>query len=93
MHFVNKLVWDEWNVAHIARHGVSQTEVEEVCQADPMLSQTYNDRLRVVGSTKAGRILTLILAPRDEGVYYPVTARSASRKERKRYQLQKEVNS
>ena len=49
------LVWDEWNRDHIAKHGVTPSEVEEVVGAVP-------------GKT---------------GFYYPFSARSASRKERR----------
>ena len=86
---VQRLVWDEWNTAHIARHDVFPDEVEEVCHNDPIVSETYNDRLRVIGLTGSGEILTVILAPEDEDVYYVVTARPASRKERQLYRAQK----
>ena len=80
------LIWDPWNVAHNARHEVTPDEVEEVCHDDPMTSATYEGRLRVIGQTLAGRMLTVILAPRNgDGTYYTVTARSASRKERRFY--------
>ena len=83
---VRRLIWDAWNVAHIARHGVIPEEVEEVCHDQPSTSETYKGRLRVVGLTQSGRILTVILAPTpDVGVYYPITARPADRKERRTY--------
>ena len=83
---VRRLIWDAWNVAHIARHDVIPEEVEEVCHDQPMTSETYKGRLRVVGLTQSGRILTVILAPTpEEGVYYPITARPADRKERRNY--------
>jgi uncharacterized DUF497 family protein len=83
---VRRLIWDAWNVAHIARHDVIPEEVEEVCHDQPITSETYKGRLRVVGLTQSGRILTVILAPTpDAGVYYPVTARPADRKERGNY--------
>lgn len=86
MIFVRKLVWDAWNVAHIARHRVVPEEVEQVCYAKPFTSETYNNRLRVIGATQDGRILTIILAPSGKSeVYYPVTARPADRKERALY--------
>ena len=48
-----------------------------------MVDETYAGRLRVVGMTNAGRLLTAILARTvDEGSYYPVTARPASANER-----------
>lgn len=88
MLLVRRLIWDTWNVAHIARHQVIPDEVEQVCHAQPMTSATYAGRLRVVGPTSAGRMVTVILAPRRPGVYYPVTARPASSKERLAYQQQ-----
>jgi uncharacterized DUF497 family protein len=82
---VRRLLRDEWNVAPIARHEVFPEEVEEVCHGRPLTSATYNDRLRVIGPTALGRMLTVILAPEGEAVYYVVTARPARRKERQRY--------
>lgn len=86
-----RLIWDDWNVAHIARHTVLPIEVEEVCHDDPTEERGYNHRILLVGPTRAGRILALVLAPKEEqGVYYPVTARDASRKERRAYTEWKE---
>jgi uncharacterized DUF497 family protein len=90
MLFVRRLIWDTWNIAHIARHDVIPEEVEEVCHGQPVTSQTYKGRLRVVGPTRSYRMLTVILAPTEEpGVYYPVTARPADRKERRNYEQQR----
>ena len=90
MLFVRRLIWDSWNIAHIARHDVIPHEVEEVCHGQPVSSQTYKGRLRVVGPTRRRRLLTVILAPTEEsGVYYPVTARPADRKERRGYEQQR----
>ena len=86
---IRRLVWDDRNTAHIARHGVSPAEVEEVCESDPMISATYKERIRAVGITRAGEMLTTILAPQGGGVYYPVTARPASRQERRRYRSER----
>jgi len=84
---IKRLIWDPWNIAHIAHHGVTPDAAEEVCHGDPVTSATHHDRLRVVGPADDGRMLTVILDPElDEvGVYYPVSARPASRKERRRY--------
>ncbi len=86
MLLVRRLIWDPWNVAHIARHRVTPDEVEAVCHGRPIVSATYAARLRVVGPSQSGRMVTVILAPRGRGVYYPVTARPASRPELRRYQ-------
>jgi len=91
MIIVRRLIWDPGNVAHIALHAVTPDEVEEVCHSEPITSATHHGRLRVVGPTRAGRMLTVILDPEpdQDGVYYPVTARPASRKERRGYQQAK----
>lgn len=88
---IRRLLWDSWNVAHIARHQVTPEEVEEACHADaPYTDEGKKGRIRLVGPTLSGRLLAVILDPEEEeGVYYPVTARPASRKERRLYQQQK----
>ena len=89
MAFVQRLVWDTWNVAHIARHEVAPEEVEEVCHGEPLARRSYRNRIILIGPTDVGRMLAVVLDPEAEGVYYPVTARSASRKERRFYQQEK----
>lgn len=79
-----QLIWDDWNVEHIALHEVTPKEVEEVLNGQPFWSKTYGDRYRVIGQTTQERFLTIILAPKDTNTFYPVTARPASRKERTR---------
>lgn len=86
MRTIRRLIWNINNVAHVARHKVTPDEVEEACHGAPMTNETYKGRIRVVGLTKKHRLLTVILAPKDKGDYYAVTAHPASRKERRRYQ-------
>lgn len=78
---IRRLIWDEWNIAHIARHNVTPEEVEQVCHIDPVVQRGKKGRLLIFGPTKKGRMLTVILDPEVEnGVYYPVTAYKASKK-------------
>jgi len=79
---IRRLIWDEWNVAHVARHGVTPVEVEEVCQGSYLVRQTYQGRLMVIGPNAAGNLLSVILAPEGEGAFYVVTARPSAKKER-----------
>lgn len=89
MAYIRHLIWDTWNVVHIARHEVTPEEVEEVCHGRPVFRDSYKGRIIAIGPTAGGRMLTVALDPEEEaGSYYPVTARAASRKERRRYQLQ-----
>lgn len=78
---IRELLFDEWNEEHIGRHGVIPEEVEEVCGNRPFVSKTRQQRLRVIGQTEDGRYLTVILASRGQGVYYPITAREATQSE------------
>ena len=86
---VSRLLWDPWNVGHMARHQVSPEEVEEICQGNPLVLTGYLARLIVLGPTAEGRIVAVVLAPQEAGVYYPVTARPASRRERALYRREK----
>jgi hypothetical protein len=76
---VEKLTWDEQNIAHIARHEVTKDEVEQFCYSDAHPEEGYLGRIRLVGATNAGRMLAFVLARKGDGVYYVVTARPASR--------------
>lgn len=90
---IKLLIWDEWNIAHIARHNVLPEEVEEICFTDPLIQQGNKGRTMLVGSTKADRIIRVVLDPeQEEGVYYPVTAHTASKRDRRLYEKRKEVN-
>jgi uncharacterized DUF497 family protein len=82
---IRKLIWDPWNVQHIARHDVRPQEVEEVCHNRYIVRNAKYGRLMLIGVTDLGRTLVVVLAREDEDVYYPITARPADRKERRIY--------
>lgn len=79
---VKELIWDEYNSAHIFKHSVSSEEVEQICTKKITAYPTYNKRYLVIGKTKKSRMLTIILAQKQPGIFYPVSARDTSRKER-----------
>ena len=89
--FVQRLVWDDWNVVHIARHGVTPADVEAVCHdSNQLLAEGHSGRL-LIGLSATGQILAVILAPEGESTYYPVTARPADRRERQSYRAPRET--
>lgn len=89
---VNRLIWETSNIDHIARHGVTQQQVEEVCHNNPVMLTGHSGRIMVVGLTLNGKAISVVLDPESEsGVWYPVTARSADRKERRYYESEKGV--
>lgn len=78
---VRRLIWDAWNIAHIAKHSVTPEEVEQVCHIDPVVQEGKKGRLLIFGPTGSGRMLAVILDKEEEkDVYYPVTAYKASKK-------------
>lgn len=82
---IKKLVWDQWNGDHIARHNVTQDEIKEVCASKNIFNKWKNKVYRVIGQTDSGRYLTIFLSPRSGQSYYPVTARNATNTERKAF--------
>jgi uncharacterized DUF497 family protein len=64
--------WDEANLAHIARHDVTQEEAEQVILGDPLdiemqITEDSNreERLQHLGETAKSRILQLMTTWRD----------------------------
>ena len=86
---IRRLIWDPWNVGHIARHQVTLREVEEACHTNPLVQQGNFGRVALVGPTAAGRILVVIVDPQGGGDFYVVTAHPASRKDRALYWREK----
>lgn len=83
MVLIKELVWDDFNFNHIVRHEVTKAEVEEACLNIMASFKSRYGRLLVMGQTRRGRMLSLVLDYIKEGVYYLVTARDSSRKERR----------
>jgi uncharacterized protein len=87
-------VWDAANIAHIARHKISQKEAEQVIQNDPLdlERQICNGEERFVhlGETLAGRVLFVIVTERGDELRV-VTAFPADKKSRKFYFAEKDA--
>ncbi len=88
-----EVIWDldndpDGNVHHIAEHGVTMDEVEEVL-SDPENStdvSASSDRAITFGETAAGRYLAVVweTALEDPLTIYPITAYDVPRRTRKR---------
>jgi uncharacterized DUF497 family protein len=88
---LTRLLWDEANEAHIARHQVSGQEVSEVVfgakTAFAVDDSHRRGRLVAYGATAAGRYLVVVLdEPTTSGTAYVVTARPMTAKELREYQ-------
>ncbi|MFT4038520.1 MAG: hypothetical protein QM692_10095 [Thermomicrobiales bacterium] len=82
---MSNLVWDDWNLDHITKHGVTRAEVEEVIFSAVAVFPSYKNRLKFVGWSSLGRIVSVVIGqvPDTETAYYVFSARPASRKERR----------
>lgn len=81
--------WDDANVGHIARHGVTPAEAEEALLDPRRLGmQAYQvkgePRWAALGGTEAGRVLFVVYTKRGPNIRV-ITARDAERDERRRY--------
>ncbi len=74
--------WDAENIRHLKRHRVKPKEFEELMTSDPIYleyqAHSSEERYKVLGVTKAGRVLIGLWTPR-EGTVRAVTAYPASR--------------
>jgi len=78
--FVRKLIWNRWNIQHIARHHVAPDEVEAICHNEPLvLTGQQKNRLVLIGTTEENRMLVVILELKEHAAYYPITAYPANK--------------
>jgi len=78
-----KLIWDEYNISHIAKHGLKVKEVEEAVNDKKRLVRKFRKRYMILGSAW-GRIIVVILEKVRDG-YYVVTARDVTTSEKRLY--------
>ncbi len=80
--------WNEWNVEHIAQHGVSLEEAECVVEhaRRPYPELREENKWRVVGRGRGGRWLQVIFVfdPGDQDTAYVIHARPLTDREKKR---------
>ena len=83
----HRLIWDDQNITHVARHEVIPDEVEQVAFS----SKSHVRRAKgqniyyLFGQTNAGRHLFIVLKYQGGGVGEVVTARDMSGKEKRWY--------
>ena len=86
---IHEFVWQQDRIDHIARHGVTPEEVEQVCFGRCFVqrakSQDENPVYYIRGQTDAGRYLFCVVIQFPDGKGYPVTARSMTDREKRRY--------
>lgn len=75
---IRKVIWDDdprGNVAHIAEHGLTPEDVEEVLFGVHEIDTSRSSGLPIaLGFTSAGQFLCVVFEWADEDTVYPVTA-------------------
>jgi len=82
---IREVLWDDWNIEHIARHHVTPEEVEEICLAAHWQHRAGGGKRALYGQTSAGRYVLVIGTHRVQGLFYPISARDMTHTERRRY--------
>jgi uncharacterized DUF497 family protein len=85
--------WDEGNSRKNEKHGVTKAEVEQAFLNKPLIvapdvrHSRQEARFHALGRTDADRCLLITFTERGDGTLVrPISARAASRKERKIYE-------
>lgn len=81
--WIKRLNWDKRNIFHIARHGITVKDVEEVCSGRH-IARKVKDRHFIYGETEAGRHIFIVLEKTGDN-FRPITARDMSESEKKIY--------
>lgn len=80
--------WDANNTKHLRKHRVTPAEFEELIGGDPLFLEyaveNGEERFKVLGATKLGRVLIAVWTPRD-GKIRAITAYAAVRGHQKLY--------
>lgn len=93
MPWIRGFVWDDENLAHIARHGVSPEEVEETLVGEPLLLRGPEDRYLAYGRTENDRWVFAVYVIRRRGRVRVLTARDMTVRERRLYQRKRKGRS
>lgn len=84
--------WDEKNEIHIADHGVSAIEVEEVILfGQPIYQRSREGKYVAYGTTEEGRHLFIVFAIKGNGCIRVITARDMTDSEKHYWRKRKGV--
>ena len=86
---IHQLLWPQDRIEHVSKHEITPEEIEEVCFGEPLIfrgkTSGMNPAYYVLGQTSAGRYLFCVVIAFPDGNGYPVTARSMTINEKRRF--------
>ena len=76
--------WNQWNIEHLAKHGVEPEEAEEVVEnaERPYPRRIPDDKLLVWGPGRGGRLLQVIFVVDDDGTAFVIHGRELTNREK-----------
>lgn len=80
--------WDENNVEHLAHHGITPQEVQELYDGRIVHRRGGTrrpGRVRILGRTASGRYLALVIEPKEGDLIRPFTGWEMEQHERELY--------
>ena len=79
--------WNDWNIEHIAKHGIDQEEAENVVsQARPPYPLGRPDEKYLVwGAGRSDRLLQIVFILDDDGTVFVIHARPLTDGEKRRF--------
>jgi uncharacterized DUF497 family protein len=79
--------WIEWNIDHIANHGVTPDEAERVIKnaRPPFPERLEDDKWLVIGRGGRGRFIQVIFVLDEHGTVFVIHSRPLTDKEKRRY--------
>jgi uncharacterized DUF497 family protein len=82
---IQALHWDDANTEHVARHGLSPADIEDVCYGEHLAFKGKYRRLILYGKTKGGEMIMVVLERIYDQVFRLITARSMTGNEKHSY--------
>ena len=83
---IKEFEWDDHNIDHIGRHGVSPDEVEDLAfDDDPWVRKGRKGTRYMLGHTIAGRYLFVVYVLKSKSIARVITAMDMDEKTRKLY--------
>jgi len=84
---VSCLHWDDANIEHVARHGLSPVDIEDVCFGEHISFRGKQRRYVLYGKTRGGMMIMVVLEQlsRHRQVFRPITATPMTEREKHRY--------
>ena len=79
--------WNDWNVEHIAEHGISPEDAELVIRGArrPYPRKIQEDKWLVWGRGRGGRLLQVIFVMDEDDAIYVIHARPLTEQEKRRH--------